>query len=140
MNEAILSKIGHIQGGIRMLRQKMDRVLTIIFTVLTFALSMASHATSAKDAKAIVTPVAKADMRLATPATLGGTNLQAGEYSITADGAHAKFLKNGKVIAEASVEWKDEGAKPKTTAIFMDGNQIKEIHFGGKMKYVEITQ
>jgi hypothetical protein len=123
-----------------MLRQKVDRLLTIIFAALTFALSMASHATPANDAKSIVTPVVKADMRLSNPATLGGTNLQAGEYLITADDAHAKFLKNGKVIAEASVQWKAEGAKAKATAIFMDGNQIKEIHFGGKMKYAEITQ
>jgi len=123
-----------------MLRHKMNRALTIIFAALTFALSMASHATPAKDAKSIVTAVVKMDLRLSTPATLGGTNLQAGEYSITADDTHAKFLKNGKVIAEASVQWKDESAKPQTTAIVIDGNQIKEIHFGGKMKYVEITQ
>jgi hypothetical protein len=123
-----------------MLRHKMDRVLTIIFAALTFALSMASHATPAKDAKSIVTAVVKTDLRLSTPATLGGTNLQSGEYSITVDDTHAKFLKNGKVIAEVSVQWKDESAKPQTTAIVIDGNQIKEIHFGGKMKYVEITQ
>jgi hypothetical protein len=123
-----------------MLRGKMDRVLPIIFAALTFALSMASHATQAKDAKSIVTAVVKTDLRLSTPATLGGTNLQSGEYSITADDTHAKFLKNGKVIAEASVQWKDESAKPQTTAIVIDGNQIKEIHFGGKMKYVEINQ
>jgi hypothetical protein len=123
-----------------MLRHKMNRVLTIIFAALTFALSMASHATWAKDAKSIVTSVVKTDLRLSTPATLGGTNLQAGEYSITADDTHATFLKNGKVIAEASVQWKDESAKAQTTAIVIDGNQITEIHFGGKMKYVEITQ
>jgi hypothetical protein len=123
-----------------MLRHKMNRALTIIFAALTFALSMASHATPAKDAKSIVTAVVKTDLRLSTPATLGGTNLQSGEYSITADDMHAKFLKNGKVIAEASVQWKDESAKPQTTAIVIDGNQITEIHFGGKMKYVEITQ
>jgi hypothetical protein len=123
-----------------MLRQKVDRVLTIIFAALTFALSMASHATPAKDAKPIVTPVVKTHLRLPMPTTLGGTNLQAGEYSITSDDTHARFLKNGKVIAEAPVQWKDESAKAQTTAIVLDGNQITEIHFGGKMKYVEITR
>jgi len=123
-----------------MLRHKMDRVLPIIFAVSTFALSIATHASPAKDAKSVVTPVEKTDLRLSSTATLGGTDLKAGEYSVTADDSHARFLKNGKVIAEASVEWKDESAKPQTNAVVIDGNQIKEIHFGGKMKYVEITQ
>jgi hypothetical protein len=66
--------------------------------------------------------------------------MKAGEYSVTADDTHAKFSKNGKVIAEASVQWKDESAKSRSTAVVVENNQIKEIHFDGKMKYVEITQ
>jgi hypothetical protein len=123
-----------------MLRQKVDRVLTIVFTALTFVLSIATRATPAKDAKSTVTPVAKTDLRLVRPATLGGTNLQAGQYSMTADGTHARFLKGEKIIAEAPIRWKDESAKRPITAIFIEGNQIKEIHFGGEMQYVEITQ
>jgi hypothetical protein len=122
-----------------MSRSKMNGVLTIL-AALTLALSIAAHATPAKDAKSSVTPIVKTDLRLLSPATLGGTDLKAGEYSVTADDAHAKFLRNGKVIAEASVQWKDESAKPQTNSVVIDGNQIKEIHFGGKMKYVEITQ
>jgi hypothetical protein len=122
-----------------MSRSKMNGVLTIL-AALTLALSIATHAAPAKDAKSTVTPIVKTDLRLLSPATLGGTDLKAGEYSVTADDTHAKFLKNGKVIAEASIQWKDESAKAQTTAIVVDGNQIKEIHFGGKMKYVEITQ
>jgi hypothetical protein len=117
----------------------MNGVLTIL-AALALALTIATHATPAKDAKSTVTPIVKTDLRLLSPATLGGTNLQAGEYSVTADDAHARFLKNGKIIAEASVQWKDESAKSRTNAVVVDGNQIKEIHFGGKMKYVEITQ
>jgi hypothetical protein len=122
-----------------MSRSKMNGVLTIL-AALALALTIATHATPAKDAKSTVTPIVKTDLRLLSPATLGGTNLQAGEYSVTADDAHARFLKNGKIIAEASVQWKDESAKSRTNAVVVDGNQIKEIHFGGKMKYVEITQ
>jgi hypothetical protein len=123
-----------------MLRHKMNRVLTIIFAALTFALSIATHAAPAKDAKSTVTPVVKTDLALLSPAMLGGADLKPGGYSVIADDAHAKFLKNGKVIAEASVQWKDEGAKRQTNTVVIDGNQIKEIHFGGKTKYVEITQ
>ena len=122
-----------------MSRSKMNGVLTVL-AALTLALSIATHAAPAKDAKSTVTPIVKTDLRLLSPATLGGTDLKAGEYSVTADDTHAKFLRNGKVIAEASVQWKDESAKAQNTAVIVDGNQIKEIHFGGKMKYVEITQ
>jgi hypothetical protein len=122
-----------------MSRSKMNGVLTIL-AALTLALSITTHAAPAKDAKSTVTPIVKTDLRLLSPATLGGTDLKAGEYSVTADDAHAKFSRNGKVIAEASVQWKDESAKAQTTAVVVDGNQIKEIHFGGKMKYVVITQ
>ena len=122
-----------------MSRSKMNGVLTVL-AALTLALSIATHAAPAKDAKSTVTPIVKTDLRLLSPATLGGTDLKAGEYSVTADDTHAKFLRNGKVIAEASVQWKDESAKAQNTAVMVDGNQIKEIHFGGKMKYVEITQ
>jgi hypothetical protein len=122
-----------------MSRSKMNGVLTIL-AALTLALSIATHAAPAKDAKSNVVPIVKTELTLLSPATLGGTELKAGEYSVTANDTHAKFLKNGKVIAEAPVQWKDESAKPKFTAVVVDSNQIKEIHFGGKMKYVEITQ
>jgi hypothetical protein len=122
-----------------MSRRKMNGVLTIL-AALTLALSIAAHAAPAKDAKSTVAPIVKTDLRLLSPATLGGTDLKAGEYSVTADDTHARFLKGGKVIAEASIQWKDENTKRQYTAVVVDANQIKEIHFAGKMKYVEITQ
>jgi hypothetical protein len=117
----------------------MSGVFTIL-AALTLALSIAAYAAPGKDAKSTVTPIVKTELRLLSPATFGGTELKAGEYSVTADDAHARFLKNGKVIAEASVQWKDESAKPQTNAVVVDSNQIKEIHFSGKMKYVEVSQ
>jgi archaeosine-15-forming tRNA-guanine transglycosylase len=122
-----------------MSHSKMNGVLTIL-AALALALSITTHAAPAKDAKSNVVPIVNTELRLLIPATFGGTELKAGEYSVTVNDTHAKFLKNGKVIAEASVQWKDESAKPKSTAVVVDSNQIKEIHFGGKMKYVEISQ
>lgn len=122
-----------------MSRSKMNGVLTIL-AALALALSIAAHATPAKDAKSHGIPIVKTELRLMSPATLGGTELKAGEYSVTADDAHARFLQNGKVIAEVAVQWKDESAKPQANAVVVESNQIKEIHFGGKMKYVEIAQ
>src|SRR3984885_7632449 len=118
-----------------MSHRKMNGVLTIL-AALALVLSIATHATLAKDAKSTVTPIVKTDLRLLSPATFGGTGLKAGEYSGTADDTHAKFLRNGKVFAEATVQWKDESAKAQSTAVVVSDSQIKEIHFSGKMKYV----
>jgi hypothetical protein len=122
-----------------MLRSKINGVLTVLAT-LALVLSIASHTTTAKDAKSTVTPVVKSDVKLLNSAKLGSSDLKPGDYSVTADDTHAKFSKGGKVIAEASIQWKDESSKAKYTTVVVESSQIKEIHFSGKMKYVEITQ
>jgi hypothetical protein len=122
-----------------MSHRKMNGVLTIL-AALTLALSIATITTSAKDSKSTVTPIVKSDVKLLGSAMLGSTDLKAGEYSVTADDTHAKFLKGGKVVAEVSIQWKDGSAKAQFTSVIIDGNQIKEIHFSGKSKYVEINQ
>jgi hypothetical protein len=122
-----------------MLRSKMSGVLTVLAT-LALVLSIASHTTTAKDAKSTVTPIVKSDVKLLDSAKLGSSDLKPGDYSVTADDTHAKFLKGGKVIAEVSIQWKDESSKAKYTTVVVESSQIKEIHFSGKMKYVEITQ
>ncbi len=122
-----------------MLRSKMNGVLTVLAT-LALVLSIASHTTTAKDAKSTVTPIVKSDVKLLNSAKLGSSDLKPGDYSVTADDTHAKFSKGGKVIAEASIQWKDESSKAKYTTVVVESSQIKEIHFSGKMKYVEISQ
>jgi hypothetical protein len=122
-----------------MLRNKMNGVLAVLAT-LALVLSIASHTTTAKDAKSTVTPVVKSDVKLLDTAKLGSSDLKPGDYSVTSDDTHAKFFKGGKVIAEASIQWKDESSKAKYTTVVVESSQIKEIHFSGKMKYVEITQ
>lgn len=122
-----------------MLRSKMNGVLTVLAT-LALVLSIASHTTTAKDAKSTVTPIVKSDVKLLNSARLGSSDLKPGDYSVTADDTHAKFSKGGKVIAEASIQWKDESSKAKYTTVVVESSQIKEIHFSGKMKYVEISQ
>jgi hypothetical protein len=122
-----------------MSRRKMNCVLNVL-AALALVLSIATHTTPAKDAKSTATPIVKSDVKLLKSATLGSSDLKAGDYSVTADDTHARFSKGGKVVAEVPIQWKDEASKAKFTTIVVDGNQIKEIHFGGKMKYVEVTQ
>jgi hypothetical protein len=38
------------------------------------------------------------------------------------------------------VRWKDETSKAKYSNIVTVGDQVKEIHFDGKMRYVEIAE
>lgn len=121
-----------------MSRRKMNCMLTM-FAALALVLSIATHTTPAKDAKSTVTPIVKSDVKLLNPAKLAGADLKAGDYSVTADDTHAKFSKGGKVIAEVPIQWKDENSKSKFTTVVVEGDQIKEIHFGGKMKYVQVT-
>ena len=81
-----------------------------------------------------------AEVDILSTLTLAGKQLKPGTYRVTADDAKVTIERNGKVVAEAPVQWKDESAKAQSTAVVVSDNQIKEIHFGGKMKYVEITQ
>jgi hypothetical protein len=51
-----------------------------------------------------------------------------------------RLSMNGKVVAEAPVQWKDETAKAKYSAFVSEGNKITEIHFGGKTRFVTISE
>ena len=70
--------------------------------------------------------------------TLAGKQLKPGTYRVTADDAKVTIVMNGKVVAEAPVTWKDETSKPKNSSIVTNGDQVSEIHFNGKMRYVSI--
>jgi hypothetical protein len=80
-------------------------------------------------------------MDLLNPATIAGKQLKPGTYEVKADDSKVTLSLNGKVVAEAPVQWKDEQSKAKYSAIVTDGdgNQVKEVHFNGKNRYVEIA-
>lgn len=75
---------------------------------------------------------------LPVPAKLAGTDLKPGDYSVTADDAKVTLSFNGKVVAEAKVEWKDGASKAPLTSLLIDGDEIKEIRFGGKTRYAVV--
>jgi hypothetical protein len=74
-----------------------------------------------------------------TPVTLGGTSVAPGTYTVKADGAKVTFLKDGKTIAQADVEWKDSAQKAQSTSLLADQGSVKEIHFSGKTRYASIA-
>ena len=108
-------------------------LLLPIFVALLIAMPVAAR-DNAKNGK---TTIAKVD--ILSTVTLAGKQLKPGTYEVRAEESKVTLLVNGKVIAEAPVEWKDETTKPNYSKIVTTDDQVKEIHFNGKMRYVAIT-
>jgi hypothetical protein len=102
---------------------------------LAVAVPMMARDASAKNSKATIVT-----MGVLSPATLGGKDIKPGTYTFQADESTLMILQGGKMVAEARVQWKDETNKPNDSNIVVQNNAIKEVHFGGKMRYVEIME
>jgi hypothetical protein len=109
-------------------------VLTAL-VALAVAMPMLARNASAKDTKTTI-----ATLDILNAATLGGKQIEPGTYTFKVDDSTVTVLRNGKMVAQAPVQWKDETRKASVSNIVTQNNQIKEIHFGGKMKYVEVTE
>lgn len=116
--------------------QRGVRLLVTVLAALALALPMTAQADTVKDSKNVI----KASMDLLNPATLNGKQLKPGNYSVTVDGSKVTLARDGKVVAEAQVQWKDAQSKSRYSAIVTDGAQITEIHFNGKVQYIQISQ
>ncbi|HEY6465201.1 MAG TPA: hypothetical protein VIY69_04365 [Candidatus Acidoferrales bacterium] len=117
----------------------MSRVVSRIFALfitLTIVLAF-SAVVRAKDAgnKGSISST----LDVLTPVTLAGTSIAPGTYTVKADGTSVTFLKGGKTVAQASVEWKDSPQKAQSTSLLADQGSVKEIHFSGKTRYASIS-
>ena len=114
------------------------RVLTAAFVVLT-ALALVKPAAArnkmATDSKITVATT----IDLLSPAMLAGKQLAPGTYEVKANDTKLTLKLKGKVVAEVPVQWKDEQSKAKYSAIVVESDQIKEFHFGGKTRFVQVT-
>lgn len=114
------------------------RGLSLTFAVLAalaLAVPIAARNADTNQPKAIVSM----SVDLSRPATLAGTALKPGSYSVRADSAKVTLSRGGKVVAEAPVQWKEEAGKAEYSTVVTEGNQITEIHFSGKSKYISIA-
>lgn len=118
-----------------MSRHSMKQIFTIL-AALALLVSMSAQIAPAKDTKAGLSTT----MSLLNPTTLAGKDLKPGDYAVTVDETHVKLSMNGKVVAEAPVQWKDETNKPRYSAFVINDNKIVEIHFGGKARFVTIAE
>ena len=100
------------------------------------ALTVALAGLPAKSANAKTT--FKATVALPRPATLGGKVVKEGSYTLEMDASKITLNSRGKVIAEAPAEWKDGTDKASTDNVITEGGVIKEIHFGGKTRYLNV--
>jgi hypothetical protein len=112
-----------------------NRAMTV-FAALVLLVAIAAQTAPAKDTKAGVSTT----MSLLAPATFAGHELKPGDYAVSADDTHVQLSMNGKVVAEAPVQWKDETSKAKYSAFVSQNNKITEIHFGGKTRFVTIAE
>ena len=114
--------------------RRMNFVVTIL-AALALVIPIAARADDAKTVK----PVSRVAVDLHSAATLAGKDLKPGAYQVSADGSKMTISRDGKVMAEAPIEWKDGQSKASYTSVVTDGNQITEVHFDGKAKYISVT-
>jgi hypothetical protein len=105
-----------------------------VFVALFFALPLAAR-DAAKNGNTTT-----ANVEILSTVSLAGKQLKPGTYRVTADDSRVTVQQDGKVVAESPVQWKDENRKPRYSAIVTDGDQVKEIHFNGKMRYIALME
>jgi hypothetical protein len=117
-----------------MLHRRTSFVLGIL-AALMLAMPLAAHASAdTKNSKPTVTTI-----DLQSPTSLSGKELKPGTYRITMDDAKLTVEQNGKVIAEAAAQWKDEPSKPAYSSVVRGESGIREIHLRGKTRYIAIA-
>jgi hypothetical protein len=104
------------------------------------AVAMAASSAGASPRDAGANGVVSTTIEVITPVQLGGTSVQPGTYTVKADDSKVTLLMNGKQVAQASVQWKDAQQKSKSTSLLAESGTVKEIHFGGKTRYVEVAE
>lgn len=114
--------------------RRMNFVMTIL-AALALAMPIAARADDSKTVK----PVSRVAVDLHNAATLAGKDLKPGTYQVSADESKMTISRDGKVVAEAPIEWKDGQSKASYTSVVVNSNQIAEIHFGGKAKYISVA-
>ena len=115
-------------------RRTLGFVLSAV-AALAVAVPMMAGNACAKNSKGTT-----ATMEVLSPTTVGGKELKPGTYTFQADESTLTVSKDGKMVAEVPVQWKDETNKPNDSNFVVENSAIKEVHFGGKMKYVEIME
>jgi len=81
----------------------------------------------------------RTDVLLSRTCLVGNASLQPGQYTVEFVGNKASFLHKGKVVAEATGEWKKVAQKVLNSSVsYEDNGRIIEIRVAGKDSYFEL--
>jgi hypothetical protein len=116
----------------------MSRTTVYRMLTITLALALALPLFAAPGLSKSSNGAVKSTFTLSETATLAGKTLQPGQYSVIADDSKVTVKQGGKVVAEFAAEWVDGKDKQESTAVVRDGNEIHQIRFSGKSRYVVI--
>jgi hypothetical protein len=117
-----------------MSREFMKRLLGVMLVLAMAIPAMAGPRVSKTDKATI-----KSTLTLPAAITIAGKSLKPGVYSVVADDSKVKLSLDGRVVAEAPIQWMDATDKTRQTAVVVDSNnQLKEIRFSGKNRYAVI--
>jgi len=117
-----------------MSRSRMVQVSTVV-AALVLVLSIGLQTLSAKDTKADTSSI----FTIQNTTSLAGQSIAPGDYKVSVSETQLTMSKNGKVVAQVPVQWKDETSKPHYSTVVTDGGKITEFHFGGKNRFVAVS-
>jgi hypothetical protein len=117
-----------------MCRNRINFVLTVLVAV-ALAMPLAARANTGKNTKA----GANARLDLVNDASIGGKRVKAGTYDVKADDTTLTLRQDGKVVAQAPIQWKDEASKSAYSSMVTEGGALLEVHFSGKTRYAEVS-
>jgi hypothetical protein len=82
----------------------------------------------------------KEELTLDKTTTIGGTQLKAGSYELTADDAKSEvaILQNGKVLATVQAQWIKLPQKAPYSSFVSDGDKITQVDFSGSEEAIQL--
>lgn len=104
--------------------------LSALFVAMALLLPVTLTTASAKESKGTL----RADIEVVGSVMIGSTPLSAGTYAFVADEGKLHVTRNGKVVAEATIQWQDGKPKSDSSSLVIENNQVKEVRFGGKTR------
>jgi Rieske Fe-S protein len=112
-----------------------NRISFVLAVVVAVALAMPLAAWSNTGKKS----TASATIVLLRDAAIGGKQVKAGTYDVKANESTITLSREGKVVAEAPITWKDEQSKSPYSSIVVASGTLKEAHFSGKARYADVS-
>ncbi len=106
-----------------------------LLAVGVMALPMVAAARPSRDSNSRLSTT----ITINSPVTFAGTPLKPGTYEVVATESTVIVSQDGRKLVESAAEIRDDQHAPHSSNIVLDGNQVKEVHFGGKTKYISLS-